>query len=132
MVEYSTRTVTSPSIRFFSSKSARAALEPPSVFSMTIAFMRKLVASGGCSRKTSGRLLDDRQIDERAHHAEEHRKPPHRVVGAGPFEHDAAQERAEEPADLMAEEGKAIEHREPARAEHQSDEARSRRHGRQP
>src|SRR5581483_10628972 len=125
MVEYSTRTVTSPSISFASSKSVRAAFEPPSVFSMTMAFMRKAFSTflRWRSRKTPGWLLDDRQVDKRRHHAEEHRKPPHRVVGAGRLEHDAAEPYAEKTADLVAEEGETIEHRKPARAEHHGDKA---------
>ena len=34
----------------------------------------------------SDRLLDDRQVDHRRRHAEEHRQPPDQVVGAGRLE----------------------------------------------
>ena len=54
------------------------------------------------------------------------------VVRTRTLEDDAAEQHAEEAADLMAEEGKPVQHRQPARAEHQRDERRCRRHRRQP
>src|SRR5215472_9628686 len=49
--------------------------------------------------KSSGRhrghtrdwLLHDRHIDHGGEHAEQDRQPPHRIVGAGAVEHEAAQ-----------------------------------------
>ena len=87
-------------------------------------------AAAGCGPQHG--LLLDRQIDHRGQYAEHNREPPHNVVGAGALVQQAAHPGAEEAADLVAEEGKAVERREPARAEHQRDEARGRRHGGEP
>ena len=64
--------------------------------------------------KPCDRLLDDRQIDDGGEHPNKDREPPDGVVGAGALEHDAAEQDAEEAADLVAEEGKADEHGQPA------------------
>src|SRR6185503_14359498 len=60
---------------------------------------------GGCSPQHG--LFLDRQIDHRRQYAECNRKPPHNVVRAGALVQQAAHPGAEEPADLMAEEGEA-------------------------
>src|SRR5262245_60881516 len=70
------------------------------------------------------RLLDDRQIDDGRDHPEQHTQPPYNVVGTGPFEQHTAEIDSEEPADLMAEERNAKQHREPASSEHQCNQTR--------
>src|SRR2546421_11233687 len=91
---------------------------------------RERSGGGGCGPQHG--LFLDRQIDHRRQYAESHRKPPHNVVRAGAPVEQTAHPGAEESADLMAEEGKAIESRKPAGAEHQRNEARRRRHGGEP
>ena len=60
------------------------------------------------------------------------RKPPHRIVGAAVSNTKPPSQHAEEAADLVAEEGKAEQHGQPARAEHHRDQRRGRRHRREP
>src|SRR5207302_768411 len=52
--------------------------------------------SGPRRCKPLHRLLDDRQVDERGGDAEEHREPPHDVVGTGALEQESAEPHAEE------------------------------------
>src|SRR5579885_338135 len=73
-VEYSTRTVTSPSIRLASSKSVSAALVPPSVFSITIALNFTTAcpvacrgAIHGARRAAASTRAVDRTLGQRAH-----------------------------------------------------------------
>src|SRR6266404_8294889 len=66
--------------------------------------------SSPCDFQPSDRLFDDRQVDQRRRHAEEHRQPPDNVVGTGHLERPAAEPNAKEASDLMAEEGKAEQH----------------------
>src|SRR5262249_19040461 len=66
--------------------------------------------SGRLRGHAHDRLLHDRQVDERRGDAEEHREPPHHVIGAGALEQVAPEQDAEETADLMAEEGEAEQH----------------------
>src|SRR5438093_52107 len=66
--------------------------------------------SSACNFQPSDRLFDDRQVDQRRRHAEEHRQPPDYVVGTGHLERPAAEPDAKEAADLMAEERKAEQH----------------------
>src|SRR5215212_10360583 len=73
-----------------------------------------LCRSAGRRGKPLYRLLHDRQIDDRGEHAKQDGEPPDHVVGAGTLERDAAEPDAEESADLMAEESKAEQHRQPA------------------
>ena len=63
-----------------------------------------------CDFQPGDRLFDDRQVDQRRRHAEEHRQPPDYVVGTGRLERPAAKPDTKEAADLMAEEGKAEQH----------------------
>src|SRR5262245_4624855 len=131
MVEYSTRTVTSPSIRFASSKLVSAALVPLSAFSITIALNAATLQNSTsrvgrivlktCARGaspecgTSGRrdcgsgdrLFHDGQVDDCRQNTEQHRKPPHKIVRAGALECYAADQHAEKTSDLMAEKRKA-------------------------
>src|ERR1700745_4256728 len=112
-------------MRLRSSKSARPAFEPVSVFSITIALkvtmairtiddgLRTTDSSTRRRRQSRHRSLDNRQIDRRREQAEQDREPPDRVVGSDALEQHAAQPHAEETADLMAEEDKAEQHREP-------------------
>src|ERR1043166_2238104 len=86
--------------------------------------------SGSCGRKPLHGFLYNRQIDDGGEHAEEYREPPDRVVRAGALEHDAAEPNSEEAADLVAEEGEAEQHGEPAHSKHQRDEAGGWEHGR--
>src|SRR5215212_569750 len=108
MVDQSTRTVTSPSIRFASSNSVRLTLWPLSAFSTTIAlnFAMALAPADRCSFTSLGhcasaaakvqpsgcgrhgpynRLFDNRQVDDCGSDAEGDRPPPDHVVGAGAF-----------------------------------------------
>ena len=78
------------------------------------------------------RLLDDWQVDQRRREAERDAEPPDHVVRASRFVERAAEIDAERAADLMAQEGDADQHREPARAEHHGHQRGSRRHRRQP
>src|SRR5581483_8323476 len=80
---------------------------------------RRSASLGRSLRRALDRLLDDRQVDDRRCDAEGDRQPPHRVIGAEVVEHETAEPDAEETADLVTEEGKAEQHGEPARAEHQ-------------
>src|SRR5215510_8159691 len=66
-----------------------------------------IARSRGSRDRPLHRLLYDRQIDQRRSHAEEHRQPPHDVVGSGALEQEPAEPHAEEAADLVTEEGKA-------------------------
>src|SRR5215470_8225359 len=84
-------------------------------------------SSGRHGGRAHHRFFHDRQVDHRGEHAEQDRKPPYRVIGAGAHEHDAAEPHAEEAADLVAEEGQAGERREPTRAEYQRNDAVGRR-----
>lgn len=95
---------------------------------------RRVLGRRLCRRRgrPRDRLLHDRQVDHRRQQAEQHRKPPPGIVGAGALERDAAEPHAEEAADLVAEESKAEQHGEPTRAEHQRDQRGGRRHGRKP
>src|SRR5262249_55662933 len=150
----STRTVTSPSMRFAASKSASPTCWPPSPFSITIALKLATMMSSiacprerACPRKSRGlpprtrrsgrresrhRLLHDRQVDGGRHEAEQDREPPDRIVGSCALEYHAAQPHAEEAADLVAQEGEAEQHGDPARSEHHRHQAGCRRHGREP
>src|SRR3954469_2810269 len=129
-VDHSMRTVTSPSISSASSNCVSAAVVPLSALSIRIAlnvataklpdlFQGMFSRSGRLRNRSLDRFLHDRKIDQRREHAEQDREPPDRRVGTEPLEHDAAEPDAEEAADLMADEGKAIEGCKPARAEHQ-------------
>src|SRR6185312_9804600 len=65
------------------------------------------------------RLFHDRQVDQRRYEARHHRQPPHHVIRSGALVQHAAEPCAEETADLVRQEHKAIQRREPARTEHQ-------------
>src|SRR4029077_20137264 len=105
-----TATVTSPSIRSFSSKSVSRTVCPASVFSTTTALNVAIAPSRSCRQRRHPRyrLLYDRQIDQRGKYTEQDRQPPDRIVRTRALEHNAA-----EP---------------PARAEHDDDNAVGRRH----
>src|SRR5262249_15347401 len=150
-----------PSMRLASSNSVRPTFCPPSAFSITIALnvatrssrswnrtyrstedrdrrqqysavaLSPISLSGGCSGPRH-RLLDNRQVDESGHHAEQDGAPPDDVIRAGSLVQQPAQIDSERPAHLMAEERNPDQHRQPARAEHHADEARRRRHRGQP
>src|SRR5829696_4914240 len=81
--------------------------------------MPALCRSGGRRGKPLYRLLHDRQIDHGGEHAKQDGKPPDHVIRAGTLERDAAEPDAEESTDLMAEESKAEQHRQPACTKHQ-------------
>src|ERR1700674_5127039 len=127
--------VTSPSMRLASSKSTKPTFWPASSFSIRIAlnFATSLsLGLRGGGDWAHHRPLDDGQVDERRQEAERHRQPPYQIVGAGALEHDAAEPDADEAADLVAEEGEAEQHGEPAGAEHHRDQTRGRRHSGKP
>src|SRR6266446_5245549 len=111
MVDHSTRTVTSPSIRFVSSNSVRLTVWPLSALSITIALnlatacsstdvpdaikrdprARTSVGSGRARHCPRHRPLDDRQVDGGRGDAEEDRSPPDHVIGAGALEQHPAE-----------------------------------------
>src|SRR5262245_50648441 len=105
-------------MRLRSSKSARPAFEPVSVFSITIALkvamairtiddgLRTTDSSSRRRCQSRHRPLDNRQIDRRREQAEQDREPPDRVVGSGALEQHAARQQAKKPHNLMPEEGK--------------------------
>src|ERR1700681_4079043 len=138
--------VTSPSINSASSNCVRAAVVPFSALSILIALnvsthalpdawlldFRSLNGLCRLCNWARHRRLDDRQVDQRRQHAEQHRQPPGRRVRPEFLEHDATEQHAEEAADLMADKGKSIQRRKPARTEHQGYQRRRRRHGREP
>src|SRR5215510_10701836 len=97
----------------FSALSIRIALNVPTV-TLPDRFLPGMFSGSDRLRNRPGyRLFDDRQVDQRREHAEQDREPPDRRIGAVLLEHDAAEPDAEEAADLMADEGKAIERGEP-------------------
>src|SRR5579875_3328682 len=147
------RKVTSPSIRSASSKSASAPAVPPSVFRITYALnlatcpspppcadpdvhgarRGKAQARLGCHGDPPlDRLRDDGQIDDGRRDAERDGQPPDHVIGARAIKQEAAEPYAEKSSDLMTEEGETEQGRHPARAEHQGNQRRGRRHGREP
>src|SRR5437763_3062066 len=121
--------MTSPSINSASSNWASAAVVPFSALSILIALnvpnvnscfaVGMFTGSGRLRNRAWHRRLDDRQVDQCREYAEQHGKPPDRPVRSEALEHDTAQPHAEEAADLMADEGKSVQRRKPARAEHQ-------------
>src|SRR5260370_38191927 len=95
-------------MRLRSSKSARPAFEPVSVFSITIALkvamairtiddgLRTTGTSRPRRRQSRHRPLDDRQIDRRREQAQQAREPTHRAVGPAWLERPAPNTRAQE------------------------------------
>src|ERR1700687_6003162 len=134
--------VTSPSINSASSNCVRAAVVPFSALSLLIAlnappharpdaWVLDFGSLNGLCRLCNWALhrrLDDRQVDQRRQHAEQHREPPDRPIRSELLEYDTAEQHAKEAADLMADEGKSIQRRKPARTEHQGHQRRGRRH----
>src|SRR5258707_15420074 len=117
--------VTSPSISSASSNCVSAAVVPFSALSILIALnvpidnsfelflriflnFRMLTGSGRLRNRARDRRLDDRQVDHRRQHAEQHRQPPDWRIRPEFLEHDAAEQHAEEAADLMAEKRESI------------------------
>ncbi len=86
----------------------------------------------GSEAEPRHRALRDRQVQCAGGKAERHADPPHRIVGAEQIVEIAAHPRAEEAADLMAEEDDAVEHREIAYAENAPHDPAGERHGAQP
>src|ERR1700716_2123725 len=94
-------------------QSAVLAITDPSAVEGLDIVRQDVGRSGGRDGETLHRLLHDRQIDHSRKHAEQDREPPDEVIGAGALERKAAEQDAEEAADLMAEEGEPVEHAAP-------------------
>src|SRR5262245_9587939 len=138
----------SPRCLMFQAPPARSSMTTPSTVPTTILSERCLLRcqlvppfdskitdpsslrGRGC--QPGRRPLGDRQIDHRGEQAEQHGQPPHRIIGDAALEEHSAEPDAEEAADLVTEEGKPEQGREPAGAEHQRHQARGRRNRRQP